>query len=98
MKITVLGGSGFLGSHVADELSKRGHNVIIVDNRRPNHKLKNCKFKNCTHINEPNCEVLHAIEDNLIAKSRYKNYLSMLKENTNYRRIRFSRKRKYWSF
>ena len=47
---------------------------------------KNCKFKNCTHINEPNCEVLHAIEDNLIAKSRYKNYLSMLKENTNYRR------------
>ena len=29
MKIIVTGGSGFLGSHVADELSKRGHNVTI---------------------------------------------------------------------
>ena len=33
MKVTVLGGSGFLGSHVADELSKRGHKVIIFDKK-----------------------------------------------------------------
>ena len=45
-----------------------------------------CKFKNCMHIKEPNCGVLDAIKNNLIAKSRYKNYLSMLEENTNYRR------------
>ena len=31
MKITVLGGSGFIGSHVADELSKKGHKVTIFD-------------------------------------------------------------------
>lgn len=31
MKILVTGGSGFLGSHVADELSRRGHKVIIFD-------------------------------------------------------------------
>ena len=30
MKIAVLGGSGFIGSHVADELSKRGHKVTIL--------------------------------------------------------------------
>lgn len=30
-KILVIGGSGFLGSHVADALSKRGHDVYIYD-------------------------------------------------------------------
>ena len=34
MKIVVLGGSGFLGSHVADELSKRGHQVTIFDKKK----------------------------------------------------------------
>ena len=32
MKTLVLGGSGFLGSHVADQLSKSGHDVLIYDN------------------------------------------------------------------
>lgn len=31
MKVIVFGGSGFLGSHVADVLSERGHEVIIYD-------------------------------------------------------------------
>ena len=44
MKITVTGGSGFLGSHVADELSKRGHEVTIFDKKkskwiRPDQKM-----------------------------------------------------------
>ena len=34
MKIVVLGGSGFIGSHVADELSKRNHKVTIFDKRK----------------------------------------------------------------
>lgn len=29
--ITVFGGSGFLGSHVVEELASRGHNVLIFD-------------------------------------------------------------------
>ncbi len=32
-KIIVFGGSGFLGSHVADELSNQGHKVTIIDNK-----------------------------------------------------------------
>ena len=44
MKIIVTGGSGFLGSHVADELSKRGHDVTIFDKKkskwiRPDQKM-----------------------------------------------------------
>lgn len=31
MKVTVLGGSGFLGSHVADHLSVAGHEVVVFD-------------------------------------------------------------------
>ncbi len=31
MKVIVFGGSGFLGSHVADELSNRGYDVTIFD-------------------------------------------------------------------
>ena len=33
MKACVFGGSGFLGSHVADDLNKRGYNVTIFDAR-----------------------------------------------------------------
>jgi UDP-glucose 4-epimerase len=33
MKIIVFGGSGFLGSHVADALSAKGHEVLIFDAR-----------------------------------------------------------------
>lgn len=44
MKITVFGGSGFLGSHSADKLSEAGHEVTIFDHRnspwlRPDQKF-----------------------------------------------------------
>lgn len=44
MKITVFGGSGFLGSHSADRLSEAGHEVTIFDIRqapwlRPNQNM-----------------------------------------------------------
>ena len=41
MKITVIGGSGFLGSHVADHLTKHGHEVIIFDKKKSKYKKNN---------------------------------------------------------
>jgi UDP-glucose 4-epimerase len=32
MKVLVTGGAGFIGSHLTDQLIKKGHSVVIVDN------------------------------------------------------------------
>jgi len=45
-----------------------------------------CKFKNCIHVKEPKCEVLKKLENGDISKSRYLNYLDMLKESKLYRK------------
>lgn len=39
----------------------------------------NCKFNDCTH--EKNCEITKAVENGIIRKSRYENYLKLLKES-----------------
>jgi UDP-glucose 4-epimerase len=41
MRILVTGGSGFLGSHVADALSVAGHDVTILDIRESPHLRQN---------------------------------------------------------
>ena len=45
---------------------------------------KNCHFKNCTHINEPGCSVLEAVDKGELSKKRYQNYLKMRKESDYY--------------
>ena len=40
----------------------------------------NCRFKNCNHINEPDCEVKEKLANGEIAKSRYENYLMIFNE------------------
>ena len=44
MKITVLGGSGFLGSDLSDLLSKEGYKVTIFDTKISKHKKKFCQL------------------------------------------------------
>ena len=43
-KVVVFGGSGFLGSHVADELTKCGYNVLIYDVVKPKYINKKQKY------------------------------------------------------
>ncbi len=38
-----------------------------------------CKFNDCLHVNEPGCKIKELVANGEIAKSRYDNYLSVLK-------------------
>lgn len=42
--------------------------------------LGQCKFNNCTHIQEPQCAIRQAVEDELIAPSRYQSFQRLLNE------------------
>lgn len=44
---------------------------------------EDCRFNNCTHTHEPGCAVLAAVEQGLIAPSRFTSYLSILDEDPN---------------
>jgi ribosome biogenesis GTPase len=47
---------------------------------------KECKFYNCSHIHEPQCAVINAIEQGQIGESRYKSYFNMVTdEQSKYR-------------
>jgi ribosome biogenesis GTPase len=39
-----------------------------------------CRFGNCTHINEPGCAILAAVENGSISDLRYKNYTQIIEE------------------
>ena len=45
---------------------------------------QNCKFKDCTHINEKGCAILEALEAEEIDKDSYKNYQKLQKEKSHY--------------
>lgn len=48
-------------------------------------KSSECRFYNCTHIHEPCCAVIDAVEKDEISESRYASYLSMMEESGKYR-------------
>ncbi len=45
-----------------------------------------CKFRGCSHINEPNCAVKEALARGDISELRYNNYVDMYEELKNQRR------------
>ena len=45
-----------------------------------------CKFNNCLHLDEPDCNVKKKIGDGEIFESRYLTYLDMLKDQNIYRK------------
>ena len=42
---------------------------------------QNCKFKNCTHENEPGCAVRSAIKNGELSEERYRSYTKLTTEN-----------------
>ncbi len=53
-RVVVTGGAGFLGSHLCDELLRRGHRVLCVDN------VETGSLANIAHIRVPEFAFVHA--------------------------------------
>ncbi len=47
--------------------------------------LGQCKYNNCTHINEPGCVVLKRLEEGFIHPYRYQSYVNILHEEDSHR-------------
>ncbi len=46
---------------------------------------KDCRFRGCTHVNEPDCAVKEAVSQGKLSKFRYERYLEIYKELLNRR-------------
>jgi ribosome biogenesis GTPase len=76
------------GGRLIDTPGVKGFGTIDFDRHEVAHFFpeifrtgRDCRFGNCTHTNEPGCAVRDALEQNLIAASRYASYLSILEDD-----------------
>lgn len=53
-----------------------------------------CRFTNCTHMQEPGCAVLKAIETGELSEDRHQSYLKLKKENDHYNMSYADKRRK----
>ncbi len=76
------------GGYIVDTPGIRSFGMIDMKNDDVSHyfpeifKTSNeCRFYNCTHIHEPGCAVIKAVENGKISLSRYESYLSIFNED-----------------
>jgi len=77
----------YFGARIIDTPGIRGFGMINMEKEelgdyfREFFTLKSeCKFHNCLHDKEPDCAIKIALNNDLIAYSRYKSYLQILEE------------------
>lgn len=75
------------GGYIIDTPGIKGFGTIEMEEAEISHYFPEifrisagCRFSNCTHRHEPGCAVLSAVHEQLIADTRYKSYLSILKD------------------
>jgi ribosome biogenesis GTPase / thiamine phosphate phosphatase len=44
-------------------------------------RMHECHYANCTHVHEPGCAIKKALDEGIIDKGRYRNYLGMLNDD-----------------
>lgn len=54
-----------------------------------NRLQKDCRFRDCKHVNEPGCRVIEAVKEGDLSESRYSSYLEQLKERELFEKERF---------
>lgn len=73
------------GGYIIDTPGIRGFGLFDIKNEELFHFFpeifkasENCKFYNCTHVHEPGCTVIQAVENGEISELRYLNYIRIL--------------------
>ena len=75
------------GGYIVDTPGIRAFGLIHMEKNEISHyfpeifkRATDCKYYNCTHIHEPGCAVLEAVENGEISESRYFSYVSVFEE------------------
>ncbi|MDR1645082.1 MAG: ribosome small subunit-dependent GTPase A [Tannerellaceae bacterium] len=75
------------GGYLIDTPGIKGFGTFDMEDAEISHYFREifscssqCRFNNCTHRHEPDCAVLEAVRQETISPSRYKSYLSVLKD------------------
>ncbi len=76
------------GGYIIDTPGVKGFGTIDFERTEVGHYFPEifemshqCRYNNCTHTHEPGCAVREAVQDSLIAQSRYASYLSILEDS-----------------
>lgn len=75
------------GTYLIDTPGIKGFGTIDFEKEEVGHFFpeifrisKECRFGNCTHVHEPGCAVIKAVEESYISQSRYNSYLSVMED------------------
>jgi ribosome biogenesis GTPase len=75
--------------YIIDTPGIRGFGLIHIEREELYHFFPEifrvatgCSFHNCLHINEPGCAVIKAVADGSVNAGRYRNYLSMMMDDS----------------
>jgi ribosome biogenesis GTPase len=76
------------GGYIIDTPGIRGFGLVHIEKEElagyfPEMRklLPDCKFYNCLHIKEPGCAVKEAVENGIVAQTRYNSYLNMYSDD-----------------
>lgn len=80
------------GGYIIDTPGIKGFGLIDIADKEVSRyfpefmsRSPQCQYYNCTHVHEPGCAVVEALENGEIALSRYESYLKILDEDGKYR-------------
>ena len=72
------------GGYIIDTPGIKGFGILDITKEEIYHHFpeifklaKDCKYYNCTHIHEPGCAVIQALNGGAISMSRYKSYFNL---------------------
>lgn len=82
-----------MGGYIIDTPGIKGFGLIDINPEELYHYFPElmraaagCQYYNCTHVHEPGCAVIAAVEEGGISEDRYISYLKMLEEDEKYRK------------